>query len=384
MCPFRPLRGRALYLRPMLKHLHVRNFTVFADAEFAFGPGLNVVVGANGAGKSHVLKLGYAVEAAQEAVAHDKMPPLPPTVSDKYGEDVQAKLGGAIVISLGGTFNIKEDFASVKRKADIPQSAFFEVFSYSKSAGEGSYNVKINSTDSVGVISAESREQKNIFAPVFLPPKEVLSIFPGLGSLARKYKLNFDQTYLDLLDALELPPLRQLSPETEALIKHTLQPILGGELVLEGGRFYVVTDDGKRLEINLAAEGIRKFGMLAQLLNNGSLSAETTLYWDEPEANLNPALLRKLAALLATLARQGFQIILATHSLFLLKELHILARREPTPVRYFGLFAGPAGDTQVETTDDFELLQHLTALDAELEQTVDFEHALATDDADAD
>ena len=251
-------------------------------------------------------------------------------------------------------------------------------------AEEGYCRFRITPNGSTHVSGSSTIDASGILRPVFLPPKEVLSIFPGLGSLARKYQLNFDQTYLDLLDALELPPLRQLSPETEALIKHTLQPILGGKLVLEGGRFYVVADDGKRLEINLAAEGIRKFGMLAQLLNNGSLSAETTLYWDEPEANLNPALLRKLAALLATLARQGFQIILATHSLFLLKELHILARREPTPVRYFGLFAGPAGDTQVETTDDFELLQHLTALDAELEQTVDFEHALATNDADAD
>jgi AAA domain, putative AbiEii toxin, Type IV TA system len=234
------------------------------------------------------------------------------------------------------------------------------------------------------VFSPTTADLNQVLPPVFIPPKEVLSFFPGLGSLTRKYQVNFDLTYLNLLDALELPPLRELSPQIEALIKNTLQPILGGRLALEGGRFYLIADDEKRLEINLAAEGIRKFGMLAQLLNNGSLTTETTLYWDEPEANLNPALLRKLAALLATLVRQGFQIILATHSLFLLKELHILAKREPTPVRYFGLFAGPAGDTQVETTDDFELLQHLTALDAELEQTVDFEQALTADDADAD
>ncbi|MBC8082055.1 MAG: AAA family ATPase [Hymenobacter sp.] len=45
----------------MLQRLHVRNFTVFGEADFEFGPGLNVVVGTNGTGKSHVLKLGYAV-----------------------------------------------------------------------------------------------------------------------------------------------------------------------------------------------------------------------------------------------------------------------------------------------------------------------------------
>ena len=45
----------------MLKRLHLRNFTVFEDADFEFGPGLNVLVGANGTGKSHVLKVGYTL-----------------------------------------------------------------------------------------------------------------------------------------------------------------------------------------------------------------------------------------------------------------------------------------------------------------------------------
>ena len=46
----------------MLNCLHVQNFTVFADATFEFSPGLNVIVGTNGTGKSHVLKLGYAAQ----------------------------------------------------------------------------------------------------------------------------------------------------------------------------------------------------------------------------------------------------------------------------------------------------------------------------------
>lgn len=48
----------------MLKTLKVSNFTVFGDVEFAFSPGLNVIVGENGAGKTHVLKLGYLFSRA--------------------------------------------------------------------------------------------------------------------------------------------------------------------------------------------------------------------------------------------------------------------------------------------------------------------------------
>lgn len=131
--------------------------------------------------------------------------------------------------------------------------------------------------------------------------------------------------------------------------------------------------------MNMVAEGMRKFATLYKLLANGTLTPETTLFWDEPEANLNPALLKEMAAILAELARAGFQIILATHSLFLMKELHILSQKQPLPIKYFGLYADEKVGTQVETQDDFMQLQHIAALDAELAQTFDFEDALDQD-----
>jgi DNA repair ATPase RecN len=47
----------------MLTSLRLRNFTVFTAAEFQFASGLNVIVGENGSGKSHVLKTAYTVAA---------------------------------------------------------------------------------------------------------------------------------------------------------------------------------------------------------------------------------------------------------------------------------------------------------------------------------
>ena len=37
-----------------VESLIVKNFTVFEKAEFAFSPGVNVLIGANATGKSHV------------------------------------------------------------------------------------------------------------------------------------------------------------------------------------------------------------------------------------------------------------------------------------------------------------------------------------------
>ena len=66
--------------------------------------------------------------------------------------------------------------------------------------------------------------------------------------------------------------------------------------------------------------------MLHRLLCNGSINPDNTsvLLWDEPEANLNPKLMKNLVQVLLELSRNGQQIILATHDYVLLKWLDLL------------------------------------------------------------
>ena len=45
----------------MLKSLEIENFTVFLDAKIKWSPGLNVIVGENGTGKSQLMRLAYAL-----------------------------------------------------------------------------------------------------------------------------------------------------------------------------------------------------------------------------------------------------------------------------------------------------------------------------------
>ena len=165
-----------------------------------------------------------------------------------------------------------------------------------------------------------------------------------------------------------------------------IEKLIGGAVEFDGDKFYLLQDNAPRLDMNLAAEGIRKFAMLAQLLYNGSLIQKTTLFWDEPESNLNPALLRQLASIVTELARHGFQIILATHSMNLLKEFHILSREKEKgdlPIRYFGLNARPGHATTVTAQDDFEYLPDVVALDVELQQADKLEEIFAREDREA-
>ena len=61
----------------MLTRLMVKNLTVFAEAESQFAPGLNVIVGENGTGKTHVLKAACTVAAVSAWAERDSGAPTP-------------------------------------------------------------------------------------------------------------------------------------------------------------------------------------------------------------------------------------------------------------------------------------------------------------------
>ncbi len=62
----------------MLKSLSVRNFTVFGEEQLDFCPDLNVLVGENATGKTHLLKLAYTL-LNTTAAGRGNMQPTEPT-----------------------------------------------------------------------------------------------------------------------------------------------------------------------------------------------------------------------------------------------------------------------------------------------------------------
>ena len=53
-----------------------------------------------------------------------------------------------------------------------------------------------------------------------------------------------------------------------------------------------------------------------------------SLFWDEPETNLNPKLMRSIIGILFELQRMGVQIFLATHDYVVLKELDLQSTKK--------------------------------------------------------
>jgi energy-coupling factor transporter ATP-binding protein EcfA2 len=343
----------------MLKSLHIENLTVFPKADLTFGKNLNVIIGENASGKSHLLKAAYAAIAASAQRAATTPTDLPTkafmetAVADKLRNVFRPDgIGRLARRRLGGGHNTcKLAYVFENKKLDL--SLQFSTVSTS--------NVKI--TKSPGEWADK--------LPVFLPTRELLTIYPGFVSLYETSHTEFEETWRDT--CILLGKLLARGPR-ERNIKQLLVPIeeaMGGTVELtKGGRFYLNLKSGS-MEMHLVAEGLRKLATVARLIATGSLLDKGYLFWDEPEANLNPKVVKTVAKTILQIAQSGIQVFIATHSLFLLRELHILERREfkKLDTRCFGLHIVADGAVSVQQGKTMDDVGQITALDEDLQQS---------------
>lgn len=337
----------------MLERLSVENFTVFSKASFGFAAGLNVIVGENSTGKSHVLKLAYAVIAENNAQVR----------KNRQNPASEANGGLLKVDYVDKLMNVfrAESMASFVRAGKQPPFAGGASLFFADARFNCSF-IHRKKFKEIATFEPLPPEQWEVTTAVFIPTRELLTIYPGFVSLYEGRYLPFEETYRDTCLLLGEPLLKK--PMTDLLF--VLEEAMGGKVLLESGRFYLVCDFGK-VEMPMVAEGIRKLAMLAQLIAVGALQKGSYLFWDEPEANLNPRLVKVIARVILQLAKAGIQIFIATHSYFLLKELDILTMEQPIPTRYFSLLKGEDG-VVVESGDSLDDLQTIVALDEELAQ----------------
>jgi predicted ATP-dependent endonuclease of OLD family len=65
----------------MFKRMTISNLTVFPQASLEFGDNLNVIVGENGSGKTHLLKMAYSVLAVSAEEGRKPNAPPPNQIS---------------------------------------------------------------------------------------------------------------------------------------------------------------------------------------------------------------------------------------------------------------------------------------------------------------
>jgi len=197
---------------------------------------------------------------------------------------------------------------------------------------------------------------------VFIPAKEILSNAWNLDAAVKMGNVEFDDTYLDIIAAAKIDISRGVNSTVRKKYLDILQKISNGKVTLNEDRFYLKPGTQAKLEFNLVAEGLRKIALLWQLIKNGTLEKGSVLFWDEPEANINPKYIPVLAELLIMLETEGVQIFVSTHDYFLSKYIEV-KRRQDSKVQYISLYKNENSKVLCEIAPEFELLEHNTIMD---------------------
>ena len=336
-----------------LTRLEARSFGPFGNVDIALSPNLNVVVGDNGMGKTQLLKLGYVCTSTLAALA----PGAEPVTKTQLSTAIAGKLVGVFrPTHLGRLTNRTQGRARSEVAVEFAGIRDSLAFSFAT-----------NSATEVRLSSHPATHLQD--TPVFLPAHELLSIYPGLAALYANREVEFDETWRDTAELLARPALRGPRASKVHNVLAPIEEVLEGAVVEEGGRFYLKSPKIGKIEAPLVAEGQRKLAMIVRLVTSGVLLEGGYLFWDEPEANLNPRTQQSIARTITTLAEHGSQVLIATHSLYLLRELQMATQR--MDVRYIGLSKTDGGVT-AQSVADLADLDVFTALDAESEQSLHY------------
>jgi hypothetical protein len=101
---------------------------------------------------------------------------------------------------------------------------------------------------------------------------------------------------------------------------------------------------------------------LWKLLRNGLLESGSILFWDEPEASINPELIPTLVDILLELQKGGVQIFIATHSYDVARWFELNKKAENS-LRYFNLRKTDSG-IAADVSDDYVSLSNSLIEDA--------------------
>ncbi len=348
----------------MIRKLSVEGITVFPRKEaFNFVPGINIIVGGNDSGKSHLMKLCYALTRWSAGGSKRDLPEVW-AEEKRLRRDLLRVFGAHDLTGLtarnrgNGHARVRVSLQGEKTPPGTAELAFhFD-------AGHEEEGLHITTLP----------DRYLLENAVFISPREVLSIYPCYMQAGKRYPELLDSASWELCRALEEEPSAD-HPVSAPLCRVLAQveTLLAGKLQRQHGRFYLHRPEQEPMELNLVAEGFKRIGTLGLLIGNGTIRKGSSLFWDEPEMNLNTTHLPLLVRMMMELCHAGVQLMLTTHSLFLLRELVIQladSANTKTRRRFIGLQAPLALGSGVRSSsgNDLTEIDHLDSLDAEMEQ----------------
>lgn len=291
-----------------IKKLVLDNFMLFEHAEINWAQNINVICGENSTGKTTLLKVMYSM-----------LKPLGKGYKATTAKEIEEKI---FVDKLQGVF--RPDGMKigrlVSRKQGSNRTEFSVIMDANRKISVGFGNRQENHAD----IKLEQMKFFGHFDVIYIPTKEMISTTEHFSSLYEDYHIDFEEMYYDLAKLLDRPLSKGPNTNEQNEVLKSFEKIMKGQIVQREKKFFLKIKGEGEFEMGLLSDGYRKLSMIVYMILSGSLNKNTILFWDEPETNMNPKMIRPIVQALVTLAKMGVQIFVTTHDYFVQQEFNML------------------------------------------------------------
>lgn len=326
----------------MIEQFKIENCGLIKEVSLNQTASINLIIGENDTGKTFILKALYSLVKSLEMYQKGDS-------NQSFRSLVSEKLKWTFNLEKIGDLVTKGATDKLCVEAKIDNQNVYTSFTTNASKEVGDVTSLVQNRD------AQS---------VFIPAKEVLSLSSIIRtSRERDQVFGFDDTYLDLVNALEPEPTRGKNSERFASIRQKLADLIEGKVERKDNQ-WVFKKGNKQFAIFTTAEGIKKIAIIDRLLGNRTLGNNSILFIDEPEAVLHPKAVIEFLEIIQILSEAGIQVFMTTHSYFVIKKLQLIAqskqlsipvislRRNSDQVDYFDLIEGMPDNPIIDVTID--------------------------------
>ncbi|MEZ4731591.1 MAG: AAA family ATPase [Caldilineaceae bacterium] len=149
----------------MIARLELKNFTAFSDLSIDFSPKVNVIIGENGTGKTHLLKAAYAI-CSCSSLFHE---------NGKVGKN---KIREALTTKLLRLFMPLDNKLGRMYHRGSSEKARLEV----RFASDAKVAVSFGARSKSLVLKESENYEHYHDKPIFIPTKEVLSFIKSISA----------------------------------------------------------------------------------------------------------------------------------------------------------------------------------------------------------
>lgn len=243
----------------------------------------------------------------------------------KRGDDIKT-INEVLAEKLRWTFQVDKLGDMVTRSSN--ESLIFEM-----KLGTDQIGYQFSSSATSKVVTATAPSGKRETNSIFIPAKEVLSLYSIiLKSREVDKSFGFDDTYYDLVKALRISPKKGKNYTAFSNSRKLLNSVIDGKVEYDetSGKWFYKNNRSQKFSIGATSEGVKKISIMDRLLSNGYLDNQSIIFIDEIESALHPTAICQFLDMVAKIATDmDLQFFISSHSYFVIKKLALIAKTNP-------------------------------------------------------